>query len=191
MTHTVDDLLRYARNEQAAMQAEPLDLVPLVAEVADEFRSPAATRSLEIDVADATDPAEVDGDRAALRQAVANLFDNAVRLAPEGSTITVGAGTDGPWAWVAVTDEGPGIDEADQPLVFRRFWRGPPGGRPAGERPRAGHRRPDPAGPRRGGTGGLGAGRGVGLLALAPATPGRRLSAFGWLSGPFRTVRLR
>ena len=127
MSHTVDDLLRFARNERAAMQAEPLDLVPLVAEVADEFRSPAATRSLEIDVADATDPAEVDGDRAALRQAVANLFDNAVRLAPEGSTITVGAGTDGPWAWVAVTDEGPGIDEADQPLVFRRFWRGPQG----------------------------------------------------------------
>jgi signal transduction histidine kinase len=69
----------------------------------------------------------VEGDRASLRQALANLLDNAVRLAPEGSTLSVGAGVDGPWAWAAVRDEGPGIAEADQPLVFRRFWRGPQG----------------------------------------------------------------
>jgi signal transduction histidine kinase len=124
MTHTVDDLLRYARNEQAAMQVEDVDLADVVTDVAEEFRSPAATRSLVIDVSDRGGPAPVQGDRAALRQAVANLVDNAVRLAPEGSTITVGAGTDGPWAWAAVTDEGPGIPVELQPLVFRRFWRG-------------------------------------------------------------------
>jgi signal transduction histidine kinase len=124
MSHTVDDLLRYARNEQAAMQVDELDLVELVVEVADEFRSPAATRSLTIEVSDAGGAAPVRGDRAALRQALANLVDNAVRLAPEQSTITMGAGTDGPWAWAAVTDEGPGIPLEDQPLVFRRFWRG-------------------------------------------------------------------
>jgi signal transduction histidine kinase len=124
MSHTVDDLLRYARNEQAVMKTERLDLAPLVAEVAEEFGSPAATRDLRIDVVDATGPVEVDGDRSALRQALANLLDNAVRLAPAGSTISVGAGIDGPWAWAAVTDEGPGLTPADQAQVFRRFWRG-------------------------------------------------------------------
>ena len=128
MSSTVDDLLRYARNEQAVMTTEPLDLGPLVAEVADEFRSPAATRSLHIELVEATGPVEVEGDRSALRQALANLLDNAVRLAPEGSTISVGAGIDGPWAWAAVTDEGPGIAPEDQTQVFRRFWRGPQAG---------------------------------------------------------------
>jgi signal transduction histidine kinase len=74
----------------------------------------------------------VAGDRAALRQALANLLDNAVRLAPEGSTIEVGTGVDGPWAWIAVRDEGPGIAPDDQPLVFRRFWRGAAGDGPRG-----------------------------------------------------------
>ena len=125
MTHTVDGLLRYARNEQAVMRVEPLDLAGVVADVAEEFRSLAATRSLSIVVDETGGPAVVRGDRAALRQALANLLDNAVRLAPEGSTVTAGAGTDGPWAWAAVADEGPGIADADLPLVFRRFWRGP------------------------------------------------------------------
>jgi signal transduction histidine kinase len=132
MSTTVDDLLRYARNEQAAMQVEDLDLAVLVAEVADEFRSPAATRSLTITVADSGGSAPVLGDRAALRQALANLLDNAVRLAPEGSTIEVGAGVDGPWSWAAVTDEGPGVPVDEQPLVFRRFWRGADGGTGSG-----------------------------------------------------------
>jgi len=132
MTHTVDDLLRYARNEQAEMQREAVDLCPMVAETAEEFRSPAATRSLRIEIAVPDEAVPVAGDRAALRQALANLLDNAVRLAPEGSTIDVGTGVDGPWAWIAVRDEGPGIPVEDQPLVFRRFWRGTPGDGPRG-----------------------------------------------------------
>ena len=79
---------------------------------------------MHIETAVPSGPVVVSGDRAALRQAVANLLDNAVRLAPEGSTIQVGAGLDGPWSWIAVGDEGPGITTEDQPLVFRRFWRG-------------------------------------------------------------------
>ena len=40
-------------------------------------------------------------------------------------------GRDG-WVWVAVSDEGPGIPEADQAQVFRRFWRGDHDGRGSG-----------------------------------------------------------
>lgn len=125
MSDTVDDLLRYARNEQAVMRRETVDLGALVTEVAEEFTSPAATRSLHLEVADPGGHIEVEADRAALRQALANLVDNAVRLAPEGSVIGASCGVDGPWAWAAVSDEGPGIPADEQGQVFRRFWRGP------------------------------------------------------------------
>jgi len=124
MSQTVDDLLRYARNEQVTMRPEELVMGALVAEVADEFQSPAAARQLRIVVADADGTIRVVADRAALRQALANLLDNAVRLAPQGSTIEVSSGADANWAWAAVADEGPGIAADEQALVFRRFWRG-------------------------------------------------------------------
>ena len=83
------------------------------------------------------------GDRVALRQALANLLANAVRLAPEGSTIRLAAGREGTegdaadqWVWIAVEDEGPGIPEGQREMVFQRFWRGD--GRRAREEGRSG-----------------------------------------------------
>ncbi|MEV4220896.1 HAMP domain-containing sensor histidine kinase [Nonomuraea sp. NPDC049725] len=35
-----------------------------------------------------------------------------------------GPGADGGWLWVAVRDDGPGLEAADQARVFDRFWRG-------------------------------------------------------------------
>jgi hypothetical protein len=55
---------------------------------------------------------------------VSNLLSNAVRLAPEGTAITVAAGSRQGWAWVAVRDEGPGIADEDRDRIFERFHRG-------------------------------------------------------------------
>lgn len=125
MSDTVEDLLRYARNEQSVMARERLDLGVLAGDVAEEFRAPAAARSVALTVRPPGTDLAVDADEAALRQALANLLDNATRLAPAGTTVTVSSGYDGPWAWAAVADEGPGIPADQQGLVFRRFWRGP------------------------------------------------------------------
>ena len=67
----------------------------------------------------------VNGDRTALKQALANLISNAVRVAPAASTVTVEAGVKDSWAFVSVADEGPGIEEAHQDKIFERFWRAP------------------------------------------------------------------
>jgi signal transduction histidine kinase len=50
-----------------------------------------------------------------------------VRLAPAGSEIVLAAGSRDGWGWVAVRDDGPGIEPADQPRVFDRFFHRDPG----------------------------------------------------------------
>ncbi len=96
----------------------------MVEETAAEFDVSAAARRLTLEVEPArADDAVVRADRVALRQATANLLANAVRLAPEGTTIRLATGVDGPWAWLAVDDAGPGIPEEDREKVFERFWR--------------------------------------------------------------------
>ena len=75
----------------------------------------------------------VASDRDVLKRAVANLLDNAVRVAPEGSRIRLSHGELDGWAWLAVADEGPGISQEHQQRIFDRFWRVDPSrARPAG-----------------------------------------------------------
>jgi signal transduction histidine kinase len=56
---------------------------------------------------------------------LANLFDNAIRHSPSGAHIDVAlcsaADIEGPQ--VTISDDGPGIPEAERNKVFRRFYR--------------------------------------------------------------------
>ncbi|MEM8829319.1 MAG: HAMP domain-containing sensor histidine kinase [Cyanobacteria bacterium P01_G01_bin.19] len=61
-----------------------------------------------------------DSDR--LEQILVNLLSNAIRHTPKGS-ISIKAWFDRDQVWVAVSDTGVGIAEAELPHVFRRFWR--------------------------------------------------------------------
>lgn len=123
MSRLVDDLLVYARLGAPAREVEEVEARSLVEDAADEFRSVAAQRSITLDT-DHARSGVVCGDRLALRQAVANLLANAVRLAPEGSRIWLATGVDAESAWVTVADQGPGIAPEDRERVFERFWRG-------------------------------------------------------------------
>ncbi|HEU4398938.1 MAG TPA: HAMP domain-containing sensor histidine kinase, partial [Actinomycetota bacterium] len=122
MSLLVDDLLALARRQQPTLEHEPVDLGAAVAEASDDFMVPAETRDIVLDRAIAPGVV-VTGDREALKRVVANLLDNAVRLAPAGSRIRLATGSEGNRAWIAVADEGPGISPEDQAHVFDRFWR--------------------------------------------------------------------
>jgi two-component system sensor histidine kinase KdpD len=58
-----------------------------------------------------------------LEQALVNLLDNAVKFAPAGSTITVGAISGGGKITLTMTDEGRGIPVAELPHIFDKFYR--------------------------------------------------------------------
>jgi signal transduction histidine kinase len=122
MARLVDDLLALARRQEPTLEHEQVDLGVAVTEASDDFVVPAAARNIVLDRAIAPGVV-VTGDRDALKRAVANLLENAVRLAPAGSRIRLATGSEGDRAWIAVADEGPGISPEDQAHVFDRFWR--------------------------------------------------------------------
>ncbi|MDB5164613.1 MAG: putative sensor protein [Candidatus Saccharibacteria bacterium] len=64
--------------------------------------------------------AYVDPDR--LREAITNLFDNAVKYTPEGK-ITVGLTGDDQVVQCYIADTGPGIPAEDVPHLFQKFYR--------------------------------------------------------------------
>lgn len=123
MSRLLDDLLASARRRSTAFADADVDIAALAGSVVREHAALAAARALRLELRAAAGPV-VYADQAALERALANLVSNAVRLAPEHSTITVSMGSRQGWVWVAVTDQGPGIS-ADQRLrVFDRFHRG-------------------------------------------------------------------
>ena len=125
MARLVDDLLVYARKGTLSLERDPVDMGLLVDDAVEEFLVTAESNGITL-TGSAPDDLWVEGDRLALRQAIGNLLANALRMSPAGSAVRVRAGIDGPWAWLAVEDQGPGIDPADQDRVFQRFWRGDP-----------------------------------------------------------------
>ena len=125
MARLVDDLLVYARKGTLSLERDPVDVAQLIDEAAQEFTAPAVAAGVHL-VHHADPGLWTIGDRLALRQALGNLLANAIRYSPEGSTVRLRGGLDGPWVWMAVEDQGPGIDPSDRDRVFQRFWRGNP-----------------------------------------------------------------
>ena len=122
MARLTDDLLALARLDAPAAGKEPVLLVQIVADARDEFAAAAAARNVALEAADGPGWV-VSGDRDVLKRAVVNLLDNAVRVAPPGSSVRLDHGEEDGWAWLAVSDEGPGIAPEHLESIFDRFWR--------------------------------------------------------------------
>ncbi|HVD13356.1 MAG TPA: HAMP domain-containing sensor histidine kinase [Actinomycetota bacterium] len=122
MSHLVDDLLALARGQALAVHSELIDLGAAVADASDELVLPAKNRDITLDRT-IVSGVVVSGDYDALKRAVSNLLENAVRYAPPGSRVRLAVGSERSRAWVSVSDEGPGIAPEDQQRVFDRFWR--------------------------------------------------------------------
>jgi len=113
----VTDLGELSRGERSEGAVETLRLDDCLDECVDTARTYARIKEITIEVN--AEPSSVLGRRDRLERAISNLLTNAIKFTPNGGRIVVES-RDGT---ISVSDSGPGIDEADQPFIFDRFWR--------------------------------------------------------------------
>ncbi len=71
----------------------------------------------------AADLPTITADPDRLNQVIGNLLSNAIKYTPEGGAVIVTAAADAAVVHIAVCDTGPGIDPAEQELIFDPFYR--------------------------------------------------------------------
>ena len=126
--HLVENVLAFARLGRrdalvAGEPALPTDVAREVAETVEGFAPLAALRDARL-VLDARDHPTAPLHRAAFRQLLLNLLDNAVKYGPRGQTVTVRVERAGAAARVLVRDEGPGVPPAERGRIWEGFQRG-------------------------------------------------------------------
>jgi len=97
----------------------------LASDVAREFARDPASRRHAIDVTvDADTPGTVLADSEALRHAIWNLLDNAVKYSPGGSRVTLSVRAHAAGVAIEVCDSGIGVPKSEREGIFLKFVRG-------------------------------------------------------------------
>lgn len=117
-------LLRIAQIEGGARRAafRPCDLAAIARTVVEAF-APSAEESRQSLTLAVEGAPTIDGDAELLTQMLVNLVENALRHAGEDAHIQVRVSSGEGAAVLSVTDDGPGVPEAEHARLFDRFYR--------------------------------------------------------------------
>jgi signal transduction histidine kinase len=119
---TVGQLLDIAELDSALPPLDQaVDLHAIAAATVAAIAPLAFRRRQSIGLSGSQSPVIVPGNAEMIARALQGLVENAVTHTPDGTTIEVDVQPDGT---LRVIDDGPGIPESEQELVFCRFWRG-------------------------------------------------------------------
>lgn len=105
-------------------QREPLAVSDWLRGLAAIWRARAQERGIAFAAAVPDGLPALSADPAMLARAVGNLLSNALRYTPPGGAVSLEAGVGGGELWVAVADDGPGIEPGEQRRIFEPFERG-------------------------------------------------------------------
>lgn len=119
----IQNMLDMARLAQGELILTPdwVDLRDLVASAGRRLRALPAANKVRVEIEPEAELIHVHGDL--IEQVLVNVLDNATRYSPEDDVIRVHAYVNEPWIFIDISDQGPGIPEADRERVFDAFYR--------------------------------------------------------------------
>ena len=118
----IDDIIRLSQlDEGDAMPTEPVDLLAVSQEAAENLQDAAAARDVTVSVTG--QPAVIPGVRRLIYEIVYNLCDNAIKYNRDGGRVDVTVAADAGGSSITVADTGIGIAPEHQSRVFERFYR--------------------------------------------------------------------
>jgi signal transduction histidine kinase len=125
MARLIEDLVDLASIQagRLAVSPRPHGAEEIVQAALEMFQALAVEREvrLEGNLAPGVPAVSCDRDRAV--QALANLVSNAIKITPPKGSVVIGATPCDDGVAFSVTDTGPGIDPAELPFLFERYWR--------------------------------------------------------------------
>jgi signal transduction histidine kinase len=117
-------LLTMAESHQLTFEIHELDLVEIARRALNMFQAEAEEKKIRLDLVTWPEKALVNADPLRTEQVVSNLISNALRYVPEGGRVWVDISRKENEFEISISDNGPGVPEADLPFIFNRFWRG-------------------------------------------------------------------
>lgn len=118
----VDDLLDLNRvtRDQITLDLAIHDLSGLLRSVLDTMAETAASKSVDVEFVDPSEPLTVEGDAGRLQQVFVNVLSNAVKFTPAGGRVRVTLEQEGD-AIVRISDTGEGVEPKFLPYIFEIF----------------------------------------------------------------------
>jgi len=124
LSRFLHNVLDFGRIERQAMTFRfgPTDLRTVVREAVEVFRPAAEAEGFELAVQLPADPVERRADADAVKQALINLIDNAIKYSGENRMVEIGL-VGGQDAAIFVRDRGVGVIPEDRERIFEKFYR--------------------------------------------------------------------
>ncbi len=114
-------LLAEIDDRRLALRRSPIELAPWIQQHVGAYAP--SFEDIGVKLSAHGEELAFEGDRTLLDRIIANLLDNALRHAPEGSSVEIRTGRREAGVAVTVDDAGAGVPEADRERVFDRFAR--------------------------------------------------------------------
>lgn len=118
-THLVDQLLSLARLQHQEFPKKNIDLCSLLNESMEEIAATAKEKSITLET-HICSTCPVNAHAESMRILIRNLLDNAVKYTPNKGRIKISLNQDGV---LTISDNGPGLSDAEKAHVFERFVR--------------------------------------------------------------------